>query len=86
MSPETVHRDFKMHENWRLSLQADGFNILNSVYFGAPGANIDAASSGTGDESGESAEETAIDRPDHVLKLRHRPKARRAPAPGVVAV
>ena len=35
-----------MHENWRLSLQADGFNILNSVYFGAPGANIDAASFG----------------------------------------
>ena len=46
MSPETIHRDFKIHENWRLSLQADAFNILNSVYFGAPGANIDAASFG----------------------------------------
>ena len=42
----SVHRDFKIREHWRLSLQSDAFNILNSVYFGAPGANIDAASFG----------------------------------------
>ena len=42
----SVHRDFKIREHWRLSLQSDAFNILNSVYFGAPGTNIDAANFG----------------------------------------
>jgi hypothetical protein len=43
----SLRREFKITERLRLALQADAFNITNSVYFSAPGVNIDSASFGT---------------------------------------
>ena len=43
----SLRREFKIREQWRFSLQGDAFNLLNAVYFGAPGNNIDSASFGT---------------------------------------
>jgi hypothetical protein len=43
----SLRREFKMRERVNLVLQADGFNMGNSVYFAAPGANIDSANFGT---------------------------------------
>ncbi len=43
----SVRREFKLHERVRLALQADAFNLSNSVFFSAPGANIDSANFGT---------------------------------------
>jgi hypothetical protein len=42
-----LRREFKMRERVNLVLQADGFNMGNSVYFAAQGANIDSANFGT---------------------------------------
>ena len=43
----SVRREFRLHEKVRLAIQGDGFNIVNSVFFAAPGANIDSANFGT---------------------------------------
>jgi hypothetical protein len=42
----SLRRDFKRREGLRLSIQADAFNILNSVRFGGIGANITNANFG----------------------------------------
>jgi hypothetical protein len=42
----TVRREFTIHENVRLALQADAFNINNAVHFAAPGLGIDSATFG----------------------------------------
>jgi len=42
----TARRDFVIHENVRLALQADAFNVNNAVHFAAPGTNINSAAFG----------------------------------------
>jgi len=43
----SVRREFAIHENVKLAIQADSFNLLNSVCFAAPALNPDQASFGT---------------------------------------
>ncbi|MEO8372764.1 MAG: TonB-dependent receptor, partial [Candidatus Solibacter sp.] len=43
----SVRREFVLHEGLKLAFQADAFNINNTVRFGAPATNPDAASFGT---------------------------------------
>jgi hypothetical protein len=43
----SVRREFVIHENVKLAIQADAFNVNNAVHFGAPGLNPDQASFGT---------------------------------------
>jgi hypothetical protein len=43
----SVRREFVIHENIKLAIQADAFNVNNAVHFGAPGLNPDQASFGT---------------------------------------
>ena len=43
----SVRREFAIHEKVRLAIQADAFNVNNTVRFGAPGGNPDQASFGT---------------------------------------
>ena len=42
----TLRREIAFTERWRLSLGVDMFNVTNSVYFAAPGTNIDSANFG----------------------------------------
>lgn len=42
----TVRREIPLRERIRLLISADVFNITNSVYFAAPGTNIDSANFG----------------------------------------
>jgi hypothetical protein len=42
----SIRREFPLHERVRLALQADMFNMTNSVDFAAPGVNIDSANFG----------------------------------------
>jgi len=43
----SVRREFKIHEQVRLALQADAFNVNNAVHFSPPGTlNMDSASFG----------------------------------------
>ncbi|HEX4750192.1 MAG TPA: TonB-dependent receptor [Bryobacteraceae bacterium] len=42
----SIRREFPLHERVRLALQADMFNMTNSVAFAAPGTNIDSANFG----------------------------------------
>lgn len=43
----SLRREFPIRERIKLAIQADAFNITNSVFFGAPGLNIDSANFGT---------------------------------------
>jgi Carboxypeptidase regulatory-like domain/TonB dependent receptor len=43
----SVRREFPIRESLRFALQADAFNISNSVFFAAPNTNIDSSSFGT---------------------------------------
>lgn len=43
----SVRREFAIHENIKLAVQADAFNVNNTVRFNAPGLNPDQASFGT---------------------------------------
>jgi hypothetical protein len=43
----SVRREFVLREGLKLAFQADAFNINNTVRFGAPALNPDAASFGT---------------------------------------
>ena len=43
----SLRREFALHERWKLAIQADAFNINNTVRFGAPATNPDQASFGT---------------------------------------
>lgn len=44
----SIFRQFPIHENLRLEFRAEGFNLLNTVIFGVPDANInDGASFGS---------------------------------------
>jgi len=43
----SLRREFAIREKLRLAIQADAFNVTNSVYFAAPGLNIDSANFGT---------------------------------------
>jgi hypothetical protein len=42
----SVRREVALRENMRLAIEANCFNITNSVYFAAPGNNIDSANFG----------------------------------------
>jgi len=42
----SVRREFPVYERFRLSLQADAFNIGNNVYFSAPNTTLDSTSYG----------------------------------------
>jgi hypothetical protein len=42
----SVRREIPIHEALRFSLQADAFNISNSVYFSAPNTTLDSTSYG----------------------------------------
>ncbi len=42
----SVRREFVLHEKKKLAIEGQMFNITNSVHFGAPGVNIDAATFG----------------------------------------
>lgn len=42
----SLRREIVLHERLRLAVEANLFNITNSVYFGAPGTNIDSANFG----------------------------------------
>jgi hypothetical protein len=42
----SIRREFPIRERVRLALQADMFNLTNSVAFAAPGTNIDSANFG----------------------------------------
>ena len=42
----SLKREFAITERMKLSIAADVFNITNSVYFAAPGTNIDSANFG----------------------------------------
>jgi hypothetical protein len=42
----SVRREFPIKERFRISLQADAFNVNNAVHFAAPGTGIDSASFG----------------------------------------
>lgn len=43
----SLRREFAIRERLKLAIQADAFNVTNSVFFGAPGLNIDSANFGT---------------------------------------
>ena len=43
----SLRRDFRITERVKLGLQTDAFNVTNSVFFGAPAANVDSANFGT---------------------------------------
>jgi Carboxypeptidase regulatory-like domain len=43
----SVRREFVLHEQIKLAIQADAFNVNNAVRFAAPGTNPDQASFGT---------------------------------------
>jgi len=43
----SVRREFVIHENVKLAIQGDAFNVNNAVHFSAPGTNPDQASFGT---------------------------------------
>jgi hypothetical protein len=43
----SVRREFAIREHVKLAVQADAFNVNNTVRFGAPGTNPDQASFGT---------------------------------------
>jgi hypothetical protein len=43
----SVRRNFKITERVTFALQTDAFNVTNSVFFGAPAANVDSANFGT---------------------------------------
>jgi len=43
----SVRREFAIHESIKLAIQADAFNVNNTVRFGTPGLNPDQASFGT---------------------------------------
>jgi len=43
----SLRREFKIHERVKLAFQTDAFNVTNSVFFGAPAANVDSANFGT---------------------------------------
>jgi hypothetical protein len=43
----SVRREFVLHEQVRLAIQGDAFNVNNAVRFAAPGTNPDQASFGT---------------------------------------
>jgi len=43
----SVRREFAIRENVKLAVQADAFNVNNTVRFGTPGTNPDQASFGT---------------------------------------
>jgi Carboxypeptidase regulatory-like domain/TonB dependent receptor len=43
----SVRREFPIYESLRLSMQVDGFNIPNVVYFAAPNQTLDSSSFGT---------------------------------------
>ncbi len=43
----SVRREFAIHENIRLAIQGDAFNVFNVVCFGTPALNPDQASFGT---------------------------------------
>jgi len=43
----SLRREFALHEHWKLAIQADAFNVNNTVRFGAPATNPDQASFGT---------------------------------------
>jgi hypothetical protein len=43
----SVRREFVLHEKTRLAIQADAFNVNNTVRFGTPVTNPDQASFGT---------------------------------------
>ena len=43
----SVRREFALREKVKLAIQADAFNVNNTVRFGAPGTNPDQASFGT---------------------------------------
>ncbi|HWB84612.1 MAG TPA: TonB-dependent receptor [Bryobacteraceae bacterium] len=42
----SLRREIVLHEKWKLAFEANMFNITNSVHFGSPGTNIDAANFG----------------------------------------
>jgi hypothetical protein len=42
----TLRRTISFGERWKLAIAGDVFNMTNSVYFAAPGTNIDAANFG----------------------------------------
>ena len=42
----SLKREFPIHENWKLSLQADALNVFNLVRFGSPNLNITNANFG----------------------------------------
>jgi outer membrane receptor protein involved in Fe transport len=42
-----VRREFPLFESARLTVQADAFNLLNKVYFGAPNTTLSSTSFGT---------------------------------------
>jgi hypothetical protein len=43
----SVRRDFRITGRVKIGLQTDAFNVTNSVFFGAPAANVDSANFGT---------------------------------------
>ena len=43
----SLRREFKIVEKVKFALQADAFNVTNSVFFGAPTLNVDSANFGT---------------------------------------
>jgi hypothetical protein len=43
----SLRREFALREHWKLAIQADAFNVNNTVRFGAPATNPDQASFGT---------------------------------------
>jgi hypothetical protein len=43
----SLRREFAIHESIKLAIQADAFNVNNTVRFGAPGLNPDVAAFGT---------------------------------------
>ena len=43
----SLRREFAIKERIKFAIQADAFNVTNSVFFGAPGLNIDSANFGT---------------------------------------
>jgi hypothetical protein len=43
----SVRREFAIREKIKFAIQADAFNVNNTVRFGAPGLNPDAATFGT---------------------------------------
>jgi hypothetical protein len=42
----SLRREFRLRESWKLSIQADAFNMPNWVMFSAPNINITSAAFG----------------------------------------